>query len=217
MTPTNFPILKPSTPAGKRAAELHQAWVDQYARVEQVDADHRASQDDLISAEAAVQDTLSRRELGDADDADVKAAEGALADATAASNAPRQEQAIAAGQAAERRRAEYEAFVNDNLDELVTELDADAKAAVDALVKGAEAFLAGFDAYQSCRESGQALISPAQLIDGQSIPVLEGAVIEAKAVVERFLEDRKGMNVPVPEERFLRWRRSQLADAPQGG
>jgi len=208
--PTDFPIKKPSTTAGKRAAKLHQEWCDQYARAGQVETDYVAAQARLRETQAELGEVLAKRELGKATDADAKAAEDAQAAAKAEADAPWQERAQAAVVAAEQRRGVYEAFVDENLDELVTELEADAQAAVDTMRKAAQTLVDGVAVWRESRQRAVDLIKPAQLISAQAVPQMAGSADALVKAASRALENDSGLVLPLPERRHLDQRRIDL-------
>jgi len=200
---TDFPILKPSTTVGKRACELHQEWCDQHARVGRVETDYVAAQARLKETEAQMRDVLQKRELSEATDAEAKAAEDAHAAAKAEAEAPWQERARAAVRAAEQRRQTYEAFIDENLDDLVAELEADAKVAVETIRKAAQTMADGVAAWRAVNKRSVDLIRPAQLVSTQSIPRLSASAEQAAQSAHRLLEDGDGLALPVPERRHL--------------
>ncbi|HWP33195.1 MAG TPA: hypothetical protein VNL97_05555 [Solirubrobacterales bacterium] len=208
--PTDFPIQKPTTDAGKRAAELHQDWSDQFARAGQVEADYVAAQARLKQTEVELVDVLAKRELGEATDADAKAAEDAHAAAKADADAPWQERATAAVSAAEQRRGTYEAFVDENLDELVGELEPDAQAAIDTMRKAAQTLVDGAAVWQESRQRAAHMILPAQGITGQAVPLMTDSANAAVSAAKRLLEDGNGLVLPLPTRRHLDQRRIDL-------
>jgi hypothetical protein len=214
--PTDFPIKKPSTTAGKRAAELHKDWCDQYDRANQVEVDYVAAQRELEETFARLYETLSKRELGDATDADAKAAEDAHAAAKAEAEAPWHERARAAVNAAETKRHEYEAHIDENLDELVPELEPDAQVAVDTMRKAAQAMVDGAAAWQESRQRAANLIRPATAINGQAIPLLTSSADAAVTAATRMIESSDGLDMPLPARRALDQRRIDLGLKPQG-
>lgn len=214
-TPTDFPIQKPTTPAGKQAAELHKAWTDQYARANQVEVDYVAAQAEMREAQANLRDVLAKRELGEATDKQVTAAEDAHAAAKGAAEAPWQERATAAVAATETRRAEYEAFVDENLEELVEELEAEGHLAVDTIRKAAQTIADGVAAWMETRRRAAALIGPAQLLSDQAIPTLTGSAEAAATAAARLLADDHGLVLPLPERRHLDQRLIDLGQSPK--
>jgi len=215
ITPPEFPIQKPTTTAGKRAAELHKIWTEQYGRADQVGIDFAAAQAALQEAEATLRDVLRKRELGEATEKQVTAAEDAHADAKGAAEAPWRERANAAVHASEQRRAEYEAFVDENLDDLVEELKADAQVAVDTIRKAAQTIADGVAAWRATRQRAATLIAPAQLVNDQAIPLLTGSAEAAATAAARLLADDHGLVLPLPERRHLDQRLIDLGLPPK--
>jgi len=213
--PTDFPIQKPTTPAGKRAAELHKTWTEQYERANQVEVDYVAAQAAMEETQVTLRDVLSKRELGEATDKQVSAAEDAYAAAKGAAEAPWRERATAAATAVEQRRAEYEAFVDENLEELVTELEADAQAAVDTIRKAAQTIADGVATWRAVRKRAATLIAPAQLVSDQAIPLLTGSADAAATSAARLLADDDGLALPLPERRHLDQRLIDLGLPPK--
>lgn len=212
--PSDFPILKPSTPAGKQAAKLHREWVDQHDRAKQVEVDFIAAQNRLTESQAELRDVLARREMGNATDEEATAAEDAHRAAKAEVDAPWRERAIAAVEASEKRRADYERFVDDKLDDLVTELEVDAQAAVTTIREAAQTMADGVAAWRETRKRAIELIRPAQLVDGQSVPGLTASAEAAAIAATRLLADGDGLVLPVPGRRHLDQRRIDLGLKP---
>jgi len=215
MIPTDFPIQKPSTPVGKQAAELHKAWTDQYGRASQVEVDYSAAQAALRDTQAELRSVLAKGELGEATAKQVTAAEDAHAAAKGAAEAPWRERATAAVTAAEKRRAEYEEFVDANLDDLVAELEPDAQLAIETIRKAAQTMADGVATWREVRKRAVALIQPAQLINSQAVPGLTGSADAAAVAAARLLADDGGLVSPLPTRRHLDERLIGLGQTPK--
>jgi len=213
--PTEFPIQKPTTSAGKQAAKLHQLWCEQYGRADQVEVDYVAAQAAKQETQATLKDVLAKRELGEATEKQVSTAEDAYAAAKGAAEAPWRERAEAAVNASEKRREEYEAFVDENLEELVTELEAEAEVAVETIRKAAQTMADGVAAWRAVRGRAWELIRPAQLINAGSIPHLSGSAEAAATAATRLLADDDGLALPVPDRRHLDQRLIDLGLPPK--
>lgn len=211
--PTEFPIDKPSTEEGKAAAKLHAAWVAQYERVDQVERDYRAARDNLRAADEALQDALAKAEREGKRGKAVADAEAAYTAAKEAVEAPWQQRARAALREAEARRADYNTYVDANLEALLAELRPEAEAAAKAVQEAAQALAAAFDRYRRSRYANEALIGPAQAIDNRAIPT--GGI---PAGVDRGVAEltRQAPPPPTPTRRHLDQRRIARGEEPVG-
>jgi hypothetical protein len=181
--PTRWPISDPQTEAGKKAAERHAEWCEQFARVEKVEADHAAARRAVTEAEEAIAaaDTLK---AGEAAEKRYKAAKDAL-------GGPWQARLQGPVRSSGKAEATLREHVTANLAELLTEPEL-ADAAEDAregVIDAARRLADALDQWLSVADAHRALVKLADGIDGRSIPTLSPAASEARGSVARVLQD----------------------------
>jgi hypothetical protein len=211
--PNEFPIKAPSSEVAQQAAELHTAWVEQYARVTKIEDDFAAAQSALKQADADLMAALAEAERTGKSGEAVGDAEDAYATAKAAADGPWQQRVAAPAYESEQRRAAYEEYVNEHFDELLAEpeLGVEAEAAKGAIIAAAAAMLDGFDRWDNCRSAHAALTVHAQLIDDQRLPQLSAALTSLRKTAGAIVaENGESIPQPSPDERDLRERRYDL-------
>jgi hypothetical protein len=179
--PADWPVTNPQTPAGKKATELHAAWVEQFARVEQVEAEHAKATADLDAAEQAIGNAQTAKAAGEA--------EKAYAAAKAAMDAPWQ--ARLRGPVSSSHEAEWDLrhHITENLAELLSEpeLGDAAEDAREAVLESARQQTAAFQEWQRVAGAHRAVVSLADGIDGRSVPNLSPTAKAARAATEQML------------------------------
>jgi hypothetical protein len=179
--PATWPLTNPQTTAGKKATELHAAWVEQFARVEGVEADHAKATADLADAEAALGNAGTAKAAADA--------EKAYAAAKAALDGPWQ--ARLRGPANASREAEYalRRYVTENRDELLAEpeLGDAAEDAREAVLDAASQLATAFEQWRNVANLHADVVKLADDIDRRSIPGLSPTARETAESVQRML------------------------------
>lgn len=78
----------------------------------------------------------------------------------------------------------------------MTELEADAQAAVDTMRKAAQTLVDGAAVWRESSQRAVDLINPAQLISGQAVPLMAASTNAAVSAAKRLLEDGNGCPAP---------------------
>jgi len=193
--PPHLPLTTPATSAGKRLVELHTDWVRQYDRAIAIEGDYRASQDALRAADSDLQRVLTEAELkGGKRTKAVTDAEATYAEAKAAAEAPWEQRARAAVSAANAHRGPFEEYLNDHLEEVVSEpeLVGEAEDARTAVLDCAQALADAFERYQEAHAASVAILGRAEGVSGQDVPMMGSAASAANVGVRSLLEAQTG-------------------------
>lgn len=210
-----WPIIKPITAAGKRAAELHATWAEQHERIAAVEAEFLDAQEALRAASAGLESVLYEAAQTGKRGKAVTDAEAAFTQAEQKANAPWAHRVEAPVRAAEDARDAYEVHISEYLDELLSEpeLGDEAEEARDAVLAATQAQVEAFARLRRARTANEAIVKVADGINGRSIPTLDGAAREACLAAERILGD--GLPAPRPDHRSLSDRRVLRGEARQ--
>lgn len=219
-----FPLVNPTTDAGKRAAELHAAWAKHHDRIAAVERAYLGAQEAMKVANAEMEQALyAAAAAGSSRGRAVANAEAAFATAKADAEAPWEQRLRAPIMAAEQARAEYEAHISDTLDAILAEpeLADEAEAARDEVLATTQAQAVAFERWGRCRAAHAAIIGPAEGITNQSLPHLGAAATAARQAGEAMLAAQAtarpaaGESLPCPRvsQRALADRRVRRGEA----
>lgn len=203
-TPSAWPLTDPKTSAGKKATELHAAWVTQFARVEKVEADHAQARADLIAAEDAISNASSAKAS--------EAAEKSYAAAKEAVAGPWDARLVGPVRGSEQAQAEFREHVTANLPAILSELDEGAEEAQIAVLATTEAQVAAFDRLGQVESDLRAVLTNAEQINARAIPSVGAAAVTARRSSEALLADPGSVPVLRVGERDLQERELRLGD-----
>jgi chromosome segregation ATPase len=179
--PTPWPLETPQTPAGKKGAELHAAWVEQFARVEKVEADYAQVRARLKDAEEAIADARTDKASAEA--------EKAYAVAKTELDAPWQARLQGPISGARDAEAALRVHVTESLSELVSEpeLGAAAEDARQAVVVTTETLVDAFATWREVARAHASLVKLADGLDTRAVPDPSPVADDVRRAAERML------------------------------
>jgi hypothetical protein len=205
--PTPWPVTNPTTPAGKKAAELHADWVKRFAWVEQVEAEH-------AKARSAKTDALEALRAATTPKAQA-AAEATLAAAVAKLSGPWMARLDGPIRATGEAQSAFQEHVDSNVEELLTEpeLGDEAEAAQARVVAAIERLVAEVGNWQDTRTAHAQVVRLASQLQDRDLPVLDGDLVDLAKAAQKLLADSGSVKAPKLNRHALRQRAVDRGEA----